>query len=182
MESVSLATWAVWLGSLAVLTGILMAAAPAWVIRGLVAFPRSRLPAWILTAAGLFWVSQIVLNAHLGRFEHLKPLIYAAGPVSFLLMVFFMDELLAPRALGGLLLLVANPILNAARWHPSNWRLVMTVIAYLFVVAGIVFMLGPYRFRQVAALITASEKRCRTLGALRIVAGLLILYLGFRVY
>ena len=182
MESWSLATWAVGLGALILLVGLVMLGKPDWFIRAMLAFPRSRLPSWILTAACLFWVSQIVLNAHLGRFEHLKPLIYAAGPVSFILIVVFMDELLAPRALGGLFLLVANPILNAARWHPSNWRLVMTVIAYLIVIAGIAFVLGPYHFRKAAALITASEKRCRLIGALRIATGLFIMYLGLRVY
>ena len=146
------------------------------------AFPRSRIPAWALTALDLFWVSWIVSHAYLGRFEYLKPAIYVAAPLAFCLIVVFMDELLAPRALGGLLLLIANPVLHTARWHPSNWRLVLTVLAYLWVVAGIVLVLNPYRFRQLVERINLTPSRTRLLGGLRCLLGLLLLILGLAVY
>ncbi len=156
--------------------------APEAFIRGVKAFPRSKIPAWIMTAAGLFWVAWIVLHAHLGRFEFLKPAIYVAGPLGFVLIVVFMDELLAPRALGGLLMLGANPLLVSARWHPSPWRLVITVIAYIWVVAGMTFMLSPYRFRQLAEWANKTPARCRALGFVRVLFGVSVLFLGWRVY
>lgn len=177
-----LAEWARLLGTVIIAANLVAVLAPAHFMRAVQAFPRNRPAGWILTAVDLFWVSFIVLNADLGRFEHLKPLVYVAGPASFLLIVFFMDELLAPRVLGGFLLLLANPILNAARWHPSAWRLVMTVTAYLIVIAGIIFVLGPYRFRQFAAVMTKTEQRCRAIGLVRVVFGCFILYLGLSVY
>jgi hypothetical protein len=39
----------------------------------------------------------VILHASLGRFDFLKPYVYAAGPCVFL-VIKFMDELLAPRA------------------------------------------------------------------------------------
>lgn len=182
MNELSLANWAVALGIIIVAANAAFLAAPEAFKRWALAFPRSPTWAWILTAADLFWVAWIVLHAPLGRFENLKPLVYLAAPVAFMLIVFFMDELLAPRAAGGLLLLLANPILNAARWHPSPWRLVVTVLCYLWVVAGIVFILSPYRFRYMVEWATKTTLRMRILGAVRLLFGLVLLFLGWRVY
>lgn len=155
---------------------------PGRVREGLLAFPRSRFPALALTAVDVAWVMIIVLRAPLGRFEWIKPYLYVAGPVAYLLLIFFMDELLAPRALGGFLLLAANPVLQAARWHASNLRLVVTVLAYVWVVAGILLVLGPYYFRRMAEWSTSSETRCRRLGIARLALGGVLLALGLFVY
>lgn len=146
------------------------------------AFPRSRVPAWILTAVDLAWVTWIVLHAELGRFDWVKPYLYVAAPLSFFLVVFFMDELLAPRALGGLLLLLANPVIIAARWHESAWRLVMIGLAYVWAVAGIVLVLSPFYFRRVAEWATRSDPRCRLLGLLRAGFGAALIGLGLAVF
>ncbi len=170
------------IGGALILSGVIGLAVPAGLRRVMLAFPRSRVMAWVLTAADLAWVTWIIHSAYLGRFEVLRPAIYIGAPIAFLLIVFFVDELLAPRALGGLLLLLANPVLNAARWHESAWRLVVTVIAYAWVVAGIVLVLSPYRFRHVAEFVTKTESRCRAAGAIRLAAGAAILFLGLKVY
>lgn len=155
---------------------------PPAVRRAAAAFPRSRVPAWLLIALDLAWVAWIVLHAELGRFDWVKPYIYAAAPAAFFLIVFFMDELLAPRALGGLLLLAANPVIRAARWHESDWRWVIMVVAYVWAVAGIVLVLSPYYFRRVAEWAHRTDGRCRLLGALRFGLGLLLLGLGLAVF
>ena len=182
MNELMLSNWAILIGVAIVAVNGVSLAAPALMQRWARAFPRSRSWGWALTALDLSWVAWIILHAPLGRFEGLKPAIYVAAPVVFILIVVFMDELLAPRAMGGLLLLLANPILNAARWHPSNWRLVVTVLVYLWVVAGILFVLSPYRLRDMIAWATASTTRFRTLSALRLVIGVALLALGLWVY
>ena len=110
-------------------------------------FPRSRSAAVVLTALDLLWVTGIIRSASLGRFEYLKTYLVPAAVISFLAIVLLMDELLAPRALGGLLLLCGNPVLKAARWHASPWRLVVVGLVYLWVVAGMWLVLSPWRFR-----------------------------------
>lgn len=183
MESMSLlAKIACLVGSVVILAAVPALAWPARVRQALKAFPRSRWPAWILTAVDLMWVAWIVLHASLGRFEFLKPSVYIVGPLSFVLIVFFMDDLLAPRALGGLLMLIADPVVDAARWHPSPWRLVLTVLAYFWVIAGIVLVLSPYRFRQVGELVAKTDARFRLTAVVRLVVGAGILFLGLRVY
>jgi hypothetical protein len=145
-------------------------------------FPRSKLPGWLLLVFDLTWVSWVMLHAYFGRFEFLKPAIYAAAPIAFILMVIFMDELLAPRALGGLLLLIANPVLAAARWHESEWRLVLTVIAYVWVIVGMTLVLAPFWFRYLVEFSTRTKARCILLGLVRLAFGAFVLFLGLRIY
>ena len=151
---------------------------PAAFRRALEAFPRNVGAARALTAVDLFWVSWVIYHANLGRFDSLRPGLFLAAPAAYLLLVFYLDELLAPRALGGLLLLVANPVLEAARWNESPWRLLLTVLCYVWVVFGMMFVLSPYRFRQVAAVWIASENRCRLMGAIGLAFGALLIVLG----
>ncbi len=179
---ISLSTIACVLGAFIAVVNVLPIAAPEQVRRWAAAFPRSKGPAWALTAIDLTWVSWVILHASLGRFEVLKPAVYAAGPISFILIVVFMDELLAPRALGGLLLLIANPVLNAARWLDTEWRLVMVVVAYIWVIIGIMLVLSPFYFRKGAEVATKTDFRCRVGGIVRMLAGLFILFLGLKVY
>ncbi|MDD5348488.1 MAG: hypothetical protein PHT59_07735 [Candidatus Omnitrophica bacterium] len=152
--------------------------APASTRKAVAAFPRHRIAAWVLTAVDLAWVTWIIANASLGRFEFLKPALYLAAPLSYALIVVFMDELLAPRALGGLFLLAANPMLQAARWHASGWRFVIVVLAYAWVVIGVTLVLSPYRFRQVAHWPYATDGLCRLVSAGRAAFGAFLLFLG----
>jgi uncharacterized protein YjeT (DUF2065 family) len=173
----------------AVVAGILILVlhAPCVVAPGLVrsavrAFPRSKWAGWILTACALAWAAWILATSPLGRIERYKPLLYVLTPGSFIMMVFFMDELLAARALGGLLLLAPLSMLNAARWHESNLRLVMVVLAYVLVVEGMALVLSPYLFRKAGSFLTENEDRCQGLGVVGVGFGILVVILGLMVY
>ncbi|MBU0676597.1 MAG: hypothetical protein KJ626_00640 [Verrucomicrobia bacterium] len=155
--------------------------APEKVRNALAGFPRNSAAARILVGVDLFWVAWVVLHASLGRFEFLKPGVYVAAPVAYLLLVFFLDELLAARAVGGLFLLLANPVLNIARWHESDWRLVMPVLAYSWVIVGIVLVLSPFRFRHMADFLTGGS-RARVTGFAGVAVGLFVLALSLFVY
>lgn len=168
----ALAAWALVAG------GVLLVF-PARVRAGLQAFPRSKWPGWALTAAGLFWVAWVVQHAALGRFESLKPLVPFAGVLVFGAMVWLMDELLAPRALGGLLLLLANPVLNAVRWADSAWRFVPAVIAYAWVIAGCAFMLYPWLFRRWTARFIENPGWLRLAGRGKLLAGAILAAAGW---
>jgi hypothetical protein len=177
----SLATISLIFGAVCIAGGIALLARPEAVRGWLAAFPRNRPAAWILTAVALAGVAWIVYHARLGRFDSLKPWIWLAGPVSLGLIVVFVDELLAPRALGGLLLLAANPMLQAARVSDSPWSVVVSAFTYVLIVAGIAWMLGPYRFRRWTTWLT-SGARARVTGAVLAAAGLLLAGLSVTVY
>jgi len=141
-------------------------------------FPRSAAAGWFLTALDIGWVIWIVKHAALGRFEHLRAPIYILAPVAVVLVAKYMDELLAPRALGGLLLLIPTPVLGMVRWSDSGLRLVVVVCCYLLVLAGMALVLGPYHFRKFTAWWIASDGRCRAGGAALLAAGAALAAVG----
>jgi uncharacterized protein YjeT (DUF2065 family) len=178
----NLAGMSVGLGLAVALAHAPCALAPGRARTWLQKFPRSVWAGWILTAIDLLWVGYIVYHGHLGPFDKFRRYVVIAVPVGFYLVIKYVDELLAARALGGLFLLVPAPLLAAARWNDSALRLVAVVFAYVLVVKGIVLMLSPYRFRQAAACCVKSDRSCRLLGIAGGLVGLLLLLLGLTVY
>jgi uncharacterized protein YjeT (DUF2065 family) len=158
------------------------AAAPDRAVAFLARFPRSRIAGGVLAAVSLFCAATVVYNAELGKFNSLKPGLMFLAVVAFFLVFFLMDELLAPRALGGLLLLCATPILNAARWHESAMRLVPVVIAYIVVLAGLFLVLNPYLFRKTVERIGVSQSRWRAIGGGGIAVSVILTALALLAY
>ena len=146
MYSLRLTGWLV--GAVLVLLGAAGLCMGTSTRRALERFPRSRPAAILLTLVNVVWVALFLYHTPLGRFAWVQPWIPVLAPLALVLVVVFMDELLAPRMLGGLLLLAAHPVLEAARWHDSPWRLVLTGLAYVWIVWAMVVMLSPYRFRH----------------------------------
>ena len=166
------------LGVLGLLAGIALLRFPSALRAGLAAFPRSKWPGWILTAICVFWVAWVIRHAALGRFEALKPLIPVAAMLVFAAIVWFLDELLAPRALGGLLLLLADPILTGVRWADSSWRFVPVLMAYAWVIAGCLLMLYPWIFRKMVDRFLISAGSIRAAGWSKLMAGAVLLAAG----
>ncbi len=127
----------------------------------LIAFPRHRKWAIALAIVNTAWAAWWIQQLPLGRFAWVQPWVWWLAIGVCWLTVRYMDELLAPRMLGGLLLLLAVPILNATRWHPSPWRLIVPVLVYVWVVWGMWLMLSPYRFRHTVEWFQAAPWRHR---------------------
>jgi hypothetical protein len=141
-------------------------------------FPRSKFAAWVLTAVGVTWVTWLLFNTPLAWFDNYKPALYVLAPLFFMLMVNLMGDLLAPRALGGLLILVPDTIIEIARQR----GLVLVTLAYLFVVIGIMLVLSPYLFRKSMAFWIVNNTRCRTFGSLGLGLGICIAVFGLLFY
>ena len=156
--------------------------APERVRKILAWFPRSRWPGRILTAVDLIWAAWLLQQMPLGRFDQYKPLLYVLTPVTFVLIVVFMDDLLSARALGGLLVLIPAPLLIVARWHESPFRLVIVFLAYGMAVKGILLILGPYRLRKWSARLLDSDPKCRLWGGIGLAVGGLLVVLGVGVF
>ena len=154
--------------------------------RALLACPRHVWAGRALAFVNLAWVTIVLLGAALGPFDPYKPILYAAGPIACYRVITQLHELLAPRMLGGFLLLIANPILASARlvrWHgASDLTLVMTVLMYVWVVIGMALVLSPHLFRRWTLLVADSPPRCRAAGFAGLVFGTFLIYLGVVVY
>lgn len=155
---------------------------PAVLRQGLIAFPRHRLAGQLLTLFNVVWVAVMVYHAPLGRFDAYKPGLFLLAPVAYFAVTRYLFELLAPRMLGGVMLLLASPILHSTRWQPTEWRLVMTVCVYIFIVWGMVLVLTPYRFRHGAEWTFANARRAKLIHGAGLVLGLGLLCLGLFVY
>lgn len=159
-----------------------MVVAPDWAMKGLHRFPRSRVMAGILTVIGFAWAGWLLHQTPLGRFEMIRCPVYIALPVICVLVNIFNEELLAPRALGGIMILVPAPLLAAARWHPSAWRYVIIVLAYILVIKGVALILSPYLFRRAGERIMKHGALCRACGGLGAAISILLIVLGVAVY
>ena len=170
------------MGGILAVAGAALLVAPGALRRGLAALPRSAAVGRILAAVDLAWAAWLLFHTPLGRFEHLKPLIYILTPVSYLAVIGYMEDLLAARALGGFLLLAPAPVLAVARWHPSGWRLVVVVLCYAMAVAGIALVLSPYLLRKWLSRLVRDEGACRVCGFVVVLMGGCLLFLGASVF
>lgn len=151
----------------------------AWIT----AFPRSVWPPRLLLLLEIPWAAWVLTHSPpIVNNQTLIWLVYVLSPVVYVLMITFLRELLAPRILGCALLLGASPVLNAVRWQEAPFQVVMPLLAYVWVVIGIVIVLSPYRFRQLTHFWVQSAARCRAGGLLGIGVGIVLVILAKTVY
>ena len=153
------------------LCGLPMLLAPAATQRALAAFPRFRYAAWILTAIDITWVVLIMRGASLGPFDILKPYLPLIGALVCAAIAWGLYELLAVRALGGLLLL-GDPILDTVRWTGGAWPIALAILAYILVIVGAFWVLWPWTFRKTHERQTKTPLRWRLWSTLWIALGL----------
>lgn len=181
-KTLSLSTIALIMGGVSVGLSLMVLMAPDVAMNIALKFPRSRLPAWILSAIDLVWSAMLLWDMPMGKLDMYKPLLYIITPLVFVMTVMLMDELLAPRALGGLFLLIASPILAVARLHYSPWRVVVPAITYLIIIAGMVLVMSPYYFRKSAIFLLHNKGRRTFVGIAGLTVACVLTVLSLTVY
>lgn len=122
-------------------------------------FPRHRVSGILLLAACLVWSWFLVAYMDMGEFYTWRRWLMMLLPASFFLVVTFVPEFLAVRALGTLMILAASPVLHAAFLHPQISRLLLPILAYVWAIAGM-FLVGlPYLMRDWIDWLTKREGR-----------------------
>ena len=99
----------------------------------------------------------------MGEFSTFRRPLLIALPVGYFLVLRFVDEFLAVRALGILCLLAAEPLLDAAFLRQEPSRLLVTVFAYLLIIAGLFWVTMPYLLRDQINWSARSAPRWRLL-------------------
>jgi hypothetical protein len=178
MSEMNLSTLCILFGLVVALVNLVGVVSPVKFAQTMRRFPRSLPLGYILMLLGTGIFIWFVKNEPISDFEPLKPALYtlflAVGVGSCL----FVKDFLAVRGMSVLLLLLAKVMVDAARWHDSSWRLVITVWAYVFVIMGIVFTISPYKMRDLIIWSTSSEKKTRVWSAIRMALGVFVLVLG----
>ena len=121
---------------------------PGTVQQWLRKLPRSKLAGAMLLIIDSVWALAIVVTMDLGEFSHMRtPLLVAILGATFLTFR-FVDEFLAVRALGIFLLLLAEPLIEAAFLQPETGRLLLVFWAYILAILGMVWVGIPYILRD----------------------------------
>ena len=138
-------------------------------------FPRSRTAGALLLTLDLIWTFWLLATMEMGEFAVFRRPLLIIMPIGFVLVLKFVDEFLAVRALGILCLLAAEPLLEAAFLRPETSRLLVTVLAYLMIVAGLFWVTMPYLLRDQIQWSTKSTTRWRIISGLAFILGAAIL-------
>ena len=147
-----------------------------------VKFPRNVPVGRILmgiVAAIVWWV---MYHAATDEWKWAQPFIFIGVPVAYGLVYYFPPRYLALWAVAALLLLIAKPMVDAADASLAPGRLVVTVVAYLWVIAAFWMTTAPHHFRDLLGFVMANDRRCRLACCAGIVTGLVLVSLGVLVY
>ena len=178
----SLSYWSYVLGLVCVSFGGVVLVRPSAASRVLNAFPRNTVSGWVLSIVAWSWAGYAVHMMDIdfiNPYKYLLPfLVLACIPLTW----FWMGNLLPCRAFGGILTLFPYGLLLVARSHPSAWRLVLVVFAYIAIVKGMVYLLYPWKMRQQIVWVTARPVLFRAVGAVDALLGLLLIALGATVF
>lgn len=145
-------------------------------------FPRSRVAGVVLLTICLGWTFWLLATIQMGEFSSFRRPLLIALPIGYVLTLRFVDEFLAVRALGILCLLAAEPLLDAAFLRYETSRLLVTVFAYLLIVAGLFWVAIPYVLRDQINWIARSVFRWRFLHLVALIYGGVILTYAFTKY
>jgi hypothetical protein len=145
-------------------------------------FPRSHVAGVVLLTICLAWTFWLLATIQMGEFSAFRRPLLIALPIGYFLAIRFVDEFLAVRALGIFCLLAAEPLLDAAFLRYETSRLLVTVFAYLLIVAGLFWVAIPYVLRTQINWSTRSLLRWRFLHAIAFIYGCVILTFAFTRY
>lgn len=144
--------------------------------------PRSKSFGVVLLAIDAVWCFWLASNMDLGEFSGFRRLLQICIPVLAVLTILFVDEFLSARALGILALLVAEPILSAAFLRPEIARLLLVILAYVWLTVGMFWIGKPYLLRDQISWLTRSATRWRIAAIAGVTYGAVVLLCALTVF
>ena len=136
----------------------------------------------VLMLLATLWFVVLTGVMDLGEISNVRVHLMVVWTVAGVLMAIFVPGLLALRGLGCLLLLAAALMLDAAFLATTPWRYVVTLLAYGWVVKGMILVYSPHVGRRWLDWLTESEQRLRAFSWPGIALGLILIVLGLFVY
>lgn len=145
-------------------------------------FPRSDIWGYALMGLGTVWFLWNLNSESISDFAAYKKIMLVGFGAVGVMTCIFVRDFLAVRGLAVVLLLLAKLMLDTARWNDSEWRLIISVWAYVWILAGMWFTISPWRLRDLIQWATANDTRVRLGSACRLGLGLLVLVLGLTAF
>ncbi|MCW0217866.1 MAG: hypothetical protein OJI67_06045 [Prosthecobacter sp.] len=146
------------------------------------AFPRNYAWGAVLLSIGFLWGMMCLSNMDMGEFFFLRKWFLMLVPIDFVLVLMYVKEFLAVRALGSLMLLVAGPVLSAAFLQPQVTRLLLPILAYAWIIGGMFFVGMPYLMRDWTTWLLAKQGRWNLAVWSGVAYGALLLVLAVTTY
>lgn len=112
------------------------------------ALPRNERLGEAAWAGVVLWALWLVLTRDLGEFASLRGMMAAGTGVLGVMVWMFLKDFLAVRALAAALLLGAEVLLCAAFMQPQKSRLLLVVLAYGWIIAGMFLGAAPWLLRD----------------------------------
>lgn len=145
-------------------------------------FPRSPIAGFVLLTLAALWTFYLLWIIDMGEFGHLQRPAMVLLPIAYLLVWRLLDEFLAVRALGILLVLAGAPMLDSAFMQPQNSRLLVTVLAYVWLTLGLFLVGMPYLLRDLIAWVSKNSLRWKTGAVAGLIYGVALLLLSLTLY
>ena len=180
--AVSLKITAIVVGLIYFLLHLPGAIAPGPAAHRLRLLPRNYPLGVVLMLAATLWFVVLTGLMDLGELSGLRVQLMALWAIAGILVVIFVPGFLAIRGLGCLLLLAAALILDAAFLVQLSARYVMTLLAYLWAISGMVLVYSPHLGRNMIEYATETRGRLQAFCWPGVVFGLILIFLGIFIY
>ena len=131
---------------------------------------------------GTAWFLWNLNNESISDFAAYKSIMLLGFGAVGVLTCIFVRDFLAVRGLAVVLFLLGKLMLDTARWHDSEWRLVISVWAYVWIMAGMWFTVSPWRLRDLIQWAPPMNPASGWVAAFRLALGALVLILGLTVF
>jgi hypothetical protein len=173
--SLSLETALLGMGLFLIITHLPALISPSPIQKHLQRFPRSAPAGAVLFSAAAGWFFWLLYSTDLGEFSSMRGKFLMLTSIAYVLTLRFSMEFLSVRALGMLLLLAAEPLLESAWLRPETSRLCLVTLVYLWILCGLFFIGTPYVLRDLISWVSASTLRWRAVSLAGIVYGAILL-------
>jgi uncharacterized protein YjeT (DUF2065 family) len=179
---VSLKITAIIVVLLAFLGHLPLALWPAQFIGLLRGLPRNYPLGVVLMLSATLWFTTLTGVMDLGEISNMRVQLMTVWVIAGILVVIFVPDFLAARGLGCLLLLAAALVLDAAFLATTPWRYLMTLLAYYWVIGGMILVYSPHLWRDAIQYVTKTPDRLRLFSWPGAVFGVILIVLGIFVY
>jgi uncharacterized protein YjeT (DUF2065 family) len=179
---VSLKITAIIIGLLCIIGHLPFALQPARFTGLMRSLPRNYPLGVVLMLSATLWFATLTGLMDLGEISSARMQLMAVWTVAGVLVVIFVPGFLAARGLGCLLLLAAALVLDAAFLATTPWRYVIILLAYYWVIAGMVLVYSPHLWRDAIHYVTQTPQRFRAFSWPGVVFGVVLIALGIFVY
>jgi hypothetical protein len=138
-------------------------------------FPRSTFWGTLLIVVSGVWFWWLVSTMDLHEFSNWRNSLKIGTPIAVLLTWRYVPEFLSVRALGILVLLGAEVLLEAAWMRPEAGRLWLVSLVYLWITAAIFWVGMPYVLRDQIEWVSSKPVRWKGAAAAGIAYGAILM-------